>query len=70
MQLFWTDLPGKVDGVDEQVPTIEQATSYLRTLDNNTRATAEEYIRRAPKQIETEYRRKFETEFNWTAIEN
>jgi len=41
---------------------------YFNSLDINARATAEEYIRRTPKQIDTEYRRKFETEFGWTHI--
>lgn len=67
--VVWTDLPAKFNDVYGQVPTIEQATSYLRSLDANTRASAEEYIRKAPKQVDTNYRRKFEAEFGWTHIE-
>lgn len=68
--VIWTDLPAKFQDTDNRVPTLEEAIAYIHSLDINTRMTAEEYIRRTPKQVDTEYRRKFETEFGWEAIEN
>jgi hypothetical protein len=63
---IWTSLPPKFNGEDDKEPTLTQAIEYLQTLDVNTRMTAEKYIRRSPKQIDTEFRRKFETVFGWT----
>jgi hypothetical protein len=67
--VIWTNLPPKFNDTDGQVPTIDDAVSYLRNADINTRTKAEEYISKAPKQIDTDYRRRFETEFGWTYIE-
>ena len=64
--VIWTDLKPKFLDIDGRVPTKEEAISYLRSIDVNTRTAAEEYIRKTPKQINTAYRRIFETEFNWT----
>jgi hypothetical protein len=67
--VIWTALPSKFNGVDNKVPTEEEAIIYLKNLDVNTQYNAQEYIRKTPKQIDTEYRRKFEIEFGWTYIE-
>lgn len=65
---IWTNLPPKFQDTDSRVPSLDEAIAYINSLDINARATAEEYIRRTPKQIDTEYRRKFEAEFGWTHI--
>jgi hypothetical protein len=67
--VIWTDLPSKYNDVEGQVPTIDEAISYLLSVDINIWETAQEYIRRAPKQIDTEFRRRFEVGFGWTCIE-
>lgn len=68
--VIWTNLPAKFKGIDNYIPTIDEAITYLREeVYINTRSIAEEYIRKAPKQIDTDYRRKFEAEFGWTFIE-
>lgn len=70
--VIWTNLPPKFNKKDNDIPNLEEAIKYLKSLDIdiNTRKTAEEYIRKAPKQIDTEYRRKFESEFGWSFIDN
>ena len=51
-------------------PAIETILEHLdKTIDRTTQIVAEEYIRRAPKQIDTEYRRIIEKELGWTPIE-
>lgn len=67
--VIWTNLPTKYNKSDGQVPTLEEAISYLRSVDINTWETAQEYVKRTPKQIDTEFRRRFEGEFGWTCIE-
>ena len=63
---IWTNLTPKFNGSNGSEPTILEAISYLKSLDNSNMIIAEEYIRKAPKQIDTEYRRIFEKEFGWT----
>jgi len=48
----------------------EKRIEYLKELKGNTRALAEEYIRRTPLQIQTDYRIKIETTLNWIPIAN
>src|SRR5450759_3605994 len=57
--VIWTTLPSKFNNLEGQVPTIDEAISYLRSVDINTWETAQEYVRRTPKQIDTEFRRRF-----------
>jgi len=67
--VIWTALPPKFDGQNGRVPTIEEVISYLRDLPLLKISYVEEYIRRAPIQIDTDYRRKIEGEFGWSPWE-
>lgn len=66
--VIWTSLPPKFGDENNKVVTIDEAIDYLRSRDVNTQQLAQEYIRKTPKQIDTDYRRKFETEFGWTPL--
>ena len=67
--VVWTALPpcyrGK-NGREDRAPSEEEAVAYLRELDHERRRDAERYIRLAPRQVDTPYRRRFELEFRWT----
>ncbi|MGO6937872.1 hypothetical protein [Rhizobium johnstonii] len=56
--VIWTDLPPKFQGAEGRVPSVEEVAAYLRELPNEPQAAAFEYIRRAPVQIDTAYRRE------------
>jgi len=65
---IWTNLPPKFKN-REITPNADQAIAYLKGLDINVFTLAKEYVRKTPKQIDTNYRRRFEVEFGWTSIE-
>jgi len=67
--VIWTNLPTKFRGLDNTEPNLKEAIEYLTSLDINAKSTAEEYIRKTPKQVDTEFRRKFETEFGWSFVQ-
>ena len=67
--VIWTSLPPKFGGKDGKILTADEAIEYLKSCDVNTFALAQEYIRKTPKQVDTDYRRKFEIEFGWTHLE-
>ncbi len=62
--VIWTQLGPRFARKDNP-PTVDEAVKYLRELPHEERRLAEEYIRRTPVQIDTDYRRRFELEFGW-----
>ncbi|WP_155418737.1 hypothetical protein [Pseudomonas fluorescens] len=65
-QVIWTGLPPKIYG-EEVMPSVEQVVEYLEKLTGELRATAERYVRLAPQQIDTPYRRYIESTLQWCA---
>lgn len=66
---LWTNLPPKFAGHDGRIPTDADVVAYLQALESEARAVAEEYVRRAPRQIATVYRRAIETTLGWTPLD-
>ena len=58
----WTVLPVTLNSVDEVI-------SHLSSLSHEKRQNAEIYVRRAPTQIDTDYRRRLTVEFGWITID-
>lgn len=67
--VVWTALKPKFNGNINEVPTVEDVISFLDNLPLEKKIKAERYIRMAPPQVNTEYRRKIEQDLNWTPIE-
>ena len=63
--VVWTALPPKFEDDDNRQPSVEDVLRYLRALSGTARDAAEKYIRRAPRQIDTAYRRRIEAELHW-----
>jgi hypothetical protein len=65
----WTNLSPKFAERDGRIPTEADVVAYLRALEGEARATAEEYVRRAPRQINTAYRLAIELALGWTPLD-
>lgn len=63
--VVWTNLPPKFHN-EIRVPTVEEILAFLQTLSLEAQKRAEEYIRKAPRQIDTAYRRRIEVALGWT----
>jgi len=67
--VIWTALGPKFNNNDGEAPSVEQAVQYIRNLSGSARDEAEKYVRHAPPQIDTDYRRRFEAELGWGPIQ-
>jgi len=63
--VVWTNLPCGFRNSREVMPSADAVVAHLRALDATKRPKAEEYVRRAPMQIATPYRRSIEKELGW-----
>jgi len=63
--VVWTALPAKFQGKEGVVASPEEVISHLGSLLGAKRDHAECYIRNAPRQIDTPYRRRIEVVLGW-----
>lgn len=63
--VIWTALPPKFKDENYRLPSVEEVLGHLRELPGPKRKKAEEYVRKAPRQIDTAYRRWIEAELQW-----
>ena len=66
--VIWTGFPPRFKRKNYRLPTEEEVLKHLRQLSGTAREEAKRYIRCAPRQIETEYRRRIEAELHWFPI--
>ena len=64
--VVWTNLMPKFNDQHKKLPTEQEVVTYLRTLQGTSREKAEAYVRNAPRQIDTPYRRALETHLGWS----
>lgn len=62
--VVWTGLSYK----NKVRPTMAEIIQHLQSLKEDERVLAKEYVRRAPKQIDTEYRREIVRVLGWTSL--
>ena len=65
--VVWTALPPKFKDFDHAA-SAEEVVDYLGSLMRRAREDAERYVRYAPPQIDTPYRRRIEATLGWTPL--
>lgn len=63
--VVWTALGPKFERM-KRSPSVDEVVTYLRGLRGPVRDHAKQYIERAPRQIDTDYRRQIEAAFGWS----
>lgn len=66
--VIWTNLPPGFKSSQGQVPSCNEVVTYLSGLLHEKRKHAERYVRMAPRQIDTNYRRRIEDELHWMSL--
>jgi hypothetical protein len=64
--VIWTALGPKFNGKDGKSPSAEEVVAYLSKLTGPQRDHAKQYIESAPRQIDTEFRRRIEAALGWS----
>ena len=65
--VVWTNLKARFDG-QHRLASADEIVGHMRKLSHEQRAAAERYVRKAPRQIDTPYRRQLELALGWTAV--
>jgi hypothetical protein len=63
--IVWTALAPRFHGKNKS-PSADEVLEYLRGLSGNALARAREYVELAPRQIDTDYRRRIAATLGWT----
>ena len=66
---IWTGLSYNKKYFKGKRPSIKQILNHLAKLKKEEKFQAAYYIRKAPRQIDTAYRRRIEAEFGWIPID-
>lgn len=65
---IWTDLSNNFEEKYKKDINVTHVISFLKSLKWDEKLKAEQYIRRTPERIETEFREAIENELGWTKI--
>ena len=67
--VVWTALPPKFRGQEGYRASADEIIAYLASLEGRESELAEHYVRNAPRQIDTPFRRSVEAALNWNPKE-
>lgn len=63
--IVWTNLPCGLKSSRGVIPAAAEVIEHLKSLDEEKRTSAREYVENAPNQIDTGYRTIIRSEFGW-----
>lgn len=63
--VVWTNLPCGFKSSRGQMPSGEDVLTHLRSLDASALERAKDYVRTAPVEVDTAYRRQIAAHFGW-----
>jgi hypothetical protein len=66
--VVWTALPSRMPAGELGHPGLDVLVAHLESLEGAALARAEEYVRRAPANVKTPRRARFEEVFGWTPL--
>lgn len=66
--VVWTNLKFGFRETRDIMPQYAQVLKHIEQLSHEERRVAEEYIRRTPVQIDTEFRRRLQRDLDWTPV--
>jgi hypothetical protein len=66
--VVWTALKPKFQEEKGRIPTADELIAFLQNLPPDQQKAAEHYVRMAPAQVNTAYRRRMEKDLGWTPI--
>lgn len=67
--VVWTALGPRFQK-EHRSPSVDEVIAYLHGLSGPIREHAKQYIERAPRQIDTDYRRQIEAAMGWSCIDD
>jgi hypothetical protein len=65
--VIWTGLPSNFEERTGRPLSVDAAVRYVEQLPDDVRRVAEQYVRRAPRQVRTGIRQGLERDLGWTA---
>lgn len=68
--VVWTNLKYGFKNKRNKMPTCADIVEHLSSLPYESKKVAEEYICKAPIQIDTEYRRQIQADLGWQPVSN
>lgn len=66
--VVWTNLPCGFRRSRSVMPSGEEVLAHLRSLEGEACETARAYVERAPREIDTAYRRLIEASLGWSSL--
>jgi hypothetical protein len=64
--VVWTNLPYGFKGKRGVFPSIDEVLAHLGSLDGTVLRKAQDYVRNAPTEVDTLYRRQITERFSWS----
>ncbi len=66
--VVWTNLKYGFRQARDKMPEYDEILSHIASLGHEQRQVVEEYVRRTPRQVDTEFRRNLQRDLGWDPV--